>query len=67
VIGRHGVIVSHGGRKGLLLPQVATEQGWGAEDFLTAACRKAGLAPAAWHGGGVRLECFTAEVFGEAP
>jgi AmmeMemoRadiSam system protein A len=65
VPGRHGLMVSHGGRRGLLLPQVATEQGWGRETFLAETCRKAGLSPDQWKRG-AKLEAFTAEVFGEA-
>jgi AmmeMemoRadiSam system protein A len=64
VVGRHGVIVSRGLRKGLLLPQVAMEQGWDAERFVEEACLKAGLARGAWRAGAL-LEVFTAEVFGE--
>ena len=64
-IGRHGVIVTLAGRTALLLPQVATQEGWSASDLLSAACSKAGLPPAAWRGGATRLEAFTAEVFRE--
>lgn len=65
-IGRHGLVVEQGARRGLLLPQVATEWGWGREEFLRRACEKAGLPPDAWQHG-VRVYRFTAEVFGEAP
>ena len=64
VPGRHGLIVSYGPRRGLLLPQVATEYGWDAETFLAQTCFKAGLPPDAWQRG-AKLEAFTAEVFGE--
>jgi AmmeMemoRadiSam system protein A len=63
-VGRHGLIVSHNGCRGLLLPQVATEYGWSREQFLVQACRKAGLARDAWQRG-ARIYCFEAEVFGE--
>ena len=66
-VGDHGVIVTKGRHKGLLLPQVAVEEGWRAEEFLDAACRKAGLPRGAWKEAGVLLEAFSAEVFGEAP
>lgn len=66
-VGRHGVIVTSGGRKGLLLPQVATRTGWNAEEFLEGACRKAGLPAGAWRRPGARVEVFSAEVFGEEP
>ena len=64
VVGKHGLIVSQGSRRGLLLPQVAPEHGWDAETFLAQTCVKAGLPPDAWRHG-AKLEAFTAEVFGE--
>ena len=62
--GRHGLIVEQGFRRGLLLPQVAAEQGWDAETFVSQTCRKAGLPPDAWRNG-ARMFVFEAEVFGE--
>lgn len=67
VVGRDGLIVTAGRVRGLLLPQVAARLGWGADQFLEATCRKAGLPPAAWREAGVKTEVFTAEVFSEAP
>jgi len=63
--GRHGLVVSHSGRRGLLLPQVATEHGWDRGTFLEQTCRKAGLPGNAWREGAL-IEAFTAEVFGDA-
>lgn len=63
--GKHGLIVSQGYRRGVLLPQVAIERGWGARRFLEEACVKAGLGREAWRGCGVMIETFTAEAFGE--
>jgi AmmeMemoRadiSam system protein A len=65
VVGRHGLMMSYDGRRGLLLPQVATEWGWEREAFLAQTCRKAGLLPDQWKRG-AKIEAFTAEVFGEA-
>ncbi len=62
--GIHGIIVSQGERRGLLLPQVATEHGWTAETFLSQGSVKAGLRPDAWRAG-AGIEVFTAEVFAE--
>lgn len=62
--GRHGLIVEQGHRRGLLLPQVATEQGWDAETFVSQTCRKAGLPPDAWRNG-AKMFVFEADVFGE--
>jgi len=64
VVGRHGLMVSYGGRRGLLLPQVPEEWGWDRESYLAQTCRKAGLAEDSWKKG-AKLEAFTAEVFGE--
>ena len=64
-VGRDGVIISRGGNAGLLLPQVATDYGWGLEDFLSHTCLKAGLPPDSWRSPGCRIERFPAEVFGE--
>ena len=62
--GRHGVIVEQGGRRGLLLPQVATEHGWDRVTLLEHTCLKAGLPRTAWKSG-ARMFVFEAEVFGE--
>ena len=62
--GVHGLIVSDGRRRGLLLPQVAPEHGWDAEQFLSHTCLKARLPADAWRKG-ARVEAFTAEIFGE--
>lgn len=64
-VGRHGLLVRHGRRQGVLLPQVATEHGWDRETFLDKTCVKAGLPPQTWREPGVELLGFTAEVFGE--
>jgi AmmeMemoRadiSam system protein A len=64
-VGRHGLIVSQSHRRGLLLPQVATEHGWDRETFLAHTCTKAGLSPDAWRRG-ARIFKFEADVFREA-
>jgi len=65
-IGRHGLVASRGGRRGLLLPQVAVEWDWDAEAFLAHTCHKAGLLRDAWKRG-ANLWRFEAEVFAEPP
>lgn len=66
VVGHHGLFVELGDRRGLLLPQVATEWGWSRDMFLRQVCAKAGLNPDAWRHGAM-LYRFEAEVFGDAP
>lgn len=63
--GVHGLYMTRGNRAGVLLPQVATEQGWDRETFLTHTCYKAGLPGDAWKDPETTLEIFTAQVFGE--
>jgi len=63
-VGRHGLVISLLGRRGLLLPQVPVEHGWSRVTFLEQTCLKAGLAANAWQTG-ARIEAFTAETFSE--
>ena len=65
VVGQHGVVVESGWRRGLLLPEVAREEGWTADDFLCGCCRKAGLGRDAWRRPGVKLFRFETEHFSE--
>jgi AmmeMemoRadiSam system protein A len=63
-IGRHGLLISLGHYRGLLLPQVPVEHGWDRIQFLEQTCRKAGLPLNAWQTG-AKLDAFTAEVFSD--
>ncbi len=63
-IGRHGLVISQGTRRGLLLPQVAAENGWDRETFMEQTCAKAGLPLDAWRKG-ASITGFTAEVFAD--
>ena len=65
-IGKHGLLISRGFLRGLLLPQVATQLHWSRERFLQETCRKAGLDADAWQDPGTKIQAFTAEVFSEA-
>jgi AmmeMemoRadiSam system protein A len=64
IVGRHGLIISEGVFRGLLLPQVPVEHGWDPLTFLEQTCRKAGLPLDAWKST-AKIEAFTAEVFGD--
>jgi AmmeMemoRadiSam system protein A len=63
-IGRHGLLITMAGHRGLLLPQVPTERNWDRATFLEQTCRKAGLPAHAWQNGAT-IEAFTAEIFGD--
>jgi len=64
-VGTDGLIAAQGAARGLLLPQVPVEWGWGAEEFLSQTCLKAGLLPDAWLEPETRMYRFQAEVFTE--
>ncbi len=61
-VGRHGLIAERGFKRGLLLPQVPLEYGWGLKEFLENTCLKAGLERDCWMGD-TRFYAFEAEVF----
>jgi AmmeMemoRadiSam system protein B/AmmeMemoRadiSam system protein A len=62
-IGVHGLVIVKGNRSGVLLPQVAAENGWDRSTFLRHVCLKAGLPAEAWRDSASTLYMFTAEVF----
>lgn len=66
-VGQDGLLVHRGWHRGALLPKVAVEHGWSAEEFLKHVCLKAGLPARAWQEPGTALETFQAEEFGEEP
>lgn len=63
-IGRHGLIAEYGEHRGLLLPQVAAEQGWDAIEFLCQTCVKAELTPMMWKYG-AKIYRFEGQIFRE--
>lgn len=58
-VGRHGVIVERDEHRGVLLPEVAVDQGWTREELLAGVCRKAGLPPDAWRDPRTEIRVFT--------
>lgn len=63
-VGKHGIIISKGPSKGLLLPQVPVEWNWNLETYLRHGCLKAGLDENEWKKG-AQIEIFSAQVFSE--
>jgi AmmeMemoRadiSam system protein B/AmmeMemoRadiSam system protein A len=61
-VGKHGLVISMGKNRGLLLPQVPVENNWDRETFLNQACVKAGLPPDSWKKG-AEIFVFEAIVF----
>ena len=65
VIGRDGLIIQFGRRRGLLLPQVPVEWGWDVNEYLQQICYKAGLPDDAWKLKDSMMWTFTGEIFHE--
>ncbi len=65
IVGRDGIIVSTSQNRGLLLPQVALEQGWNLDQYLDYGCLKAGLPMGYWRHNSICIETFQAQVFCE--
>jgi len=63
-VGRDGVLVQLGWRRGALLPRVAVEQAWDRITFLERTCLKAGLPPHAWQEPEAVVDLFSAEEMG---
>jgi AmmeMemoRadiSam system protein A len=64
-LGIHGLMISSGSARGVLLPQVSIEHRLTREQFLSETCRKAGLPVDAWKSPGVEILAFTCEVFSD--
>jgi uncharacterized protein len=64
-VGRHGLYMIRGMNRGVLLPQVAVEQGWDKHTFLEHTCYKAGLDGQCWQDPSTEIYVFSADVFGE--
>ena len=64
-VGRDGLLVDGFGTRGLLLPQVAVDEGFDEEEFLNECCLKAGLMPDAWVIGAVKVARFQGQIFSE--
>jgi AmmeMemoRadiSam system protein A len=64
-VGRDGLMIFSGTRRGLLLPQVASENNWDRVQFLRATCQKAGLPPDAYKSDETVVYKFQAVIFAE--
>jgi uncharacterized protein len=65
VVGRDGLVVEGMGAHGLLLPQVAVDEGFDSEEFLSQCYLKANLPPDAWLTGRLHVSRFEGQVFAE--
>ncbi len=65
IVGTHGLYIAREKRRGVLLPQVATQYGWNIRRFLEQTCLKAGLDEHAWEEPDTRVSSFTALIIEE--
>ena len=63
VVGQHGLFLEYGARRGILLPQVASDRNWNALRFLEAVCEKAGVPRGAWKWPDVTVKRFRATLY----
>ena len=63
-VGHHGLLMKNGDYEGLLLPQVATEEGWDRQRLLAETCAKAGMQSNCWKDPNTDIFLFTAVIFG---
>lgn len=64
-LGRHGLVIRHGGEATWMYPTLPVEHGWTTQEYLERTCRKAGLPPDAWKDDDVEVELFEGVVFRE--
>ncbi len=64
-IGKHGLILEEKGTRALLLPQVAVENNYNTEQFLTALCEKGRIRSDIWKEKMLKLNVFEAIIFSE--
>jgi uncharacterized protein len=64
-IGKDGLIISNSESRGILLPEVAVEWNWTAEEFLGQCCLKAGLCPDAWLDSETKVYKFQSDIYRE--
>lgn len=65
LVGRDGIYLEMNYYRGVLLPQVAIENGWNRETFLRQTCIKAGLPTNAWQDKDAEIYIFSAQVFSD--
>jgi AmmeMemoRadiSam system protein A len=68
VLGRDGVVIEDGGRRGTFLPQVARETGWSLEEFLGHCARdKAGIGWDGWKRPTAKIYSYRVVIVQETP
>lgn len=65
IVGEHGLHVAKGKKRGVLLPQVATEYGWDIKTLLSQVCLKADLPDDSWRSKDTQVSSFTTLIIEE--
>ncbi len=65
-VNQHGALLESGHAHALLLPQVATERNWHADQFFEALARKAGVSGDVYHDPATRVFVFRAQIIRRA-
>jgi uncharacterized protein len=66
-VGKHGLHVAQGAKRGVLLPQVAPQHEWDMKTFVEQTCVKAGLRKNAWKDSRTEISTFTGLIIEEQP
>jgi uncharacterized protein len=66
-VGKHGLHVAQGAKRGVLLPQVAPQHEWDMKTFVEQTCIKAGLRKNAWKDPRTEISTFTGLIIEEQP
>jgi AmmeMemoRadiSam system protein A len=66
-VGKHGLHVAQGAKRGVLLPQVAAQHEWDMKTFVEQTCIKAGLRKNAWKDSRTEISTFTGLIIEEQP
>ncbi len=61
-VGTHGIYIEKNFSRGVLLPQVATDNDWDRNTFLQQTCLKAGLKPDSWQAADAEIYIFSAQI-----
>jgi AMMECR1 domain-containing protein len=61
-VNQHGAVLKAKGRQGLLLPQVATERNWSADQFFQALATKTGVGAKVYSDPATRIYAFRAQI-----
>lgn len=64
-IGKDGLVLEAGYCRGVFLPQVPIEQGWGVEEYLEELCVKAGAGRGCWMAQNAKVYKFQTFIFAE--